>query len=118
MFNVMNNSSVPGLAGTVEENLDLFQGYQAPASRLVNHAIHHLHEAVDLFLFVDDLDHDGQVLGYFDEFGSMDDRARSEGHAALHYGAACQSHAAGFEQNGLIKGDMPQLVTFSDEHPQ
>jgi hypothetical protein len=75
-------------------------------------------ECVDLFLAVDDLDDERQVLRQADDLGRVQHARMSEAHGTAQDGGPGDMHLPGFEHDRLVERLVIGLVGFADEDAQ
>jgi len=99
-----------GRGAAVADDVDFFAGDEAVAHDLVEFG----EEGVDAFLFVDDLDEDGEVFAEAEDFGGVEVGVGAEAHGAAEDGGAGEAHFAGFEDDGFVEGLVMPFVEFAE----
>ena len=75
-------------------------------------------DELDLFLGVDDLDDDGQVLRQADDLGGVEHARVSEAERSAQHGGPGEMHLARFQHDRLVERLVVGLVVLADKDAQ
>src|SRR5262249_44116961 len=102
----------------VLDDLGLLQGDESAVSHRLDQRVDLRQRGEDLLLAVDDLDHDGEVLGQAEYLGGMDAAARAVALDSPHHRGPGQPEAPRLLDDDLVQRAAMMLVRFSEEDPQ
>jgi hypothetical protein len=99
---------------TILKNLNLLGGHETAR----HHAIKYGQERVDLFLCVDDLDHNWQILREAQDLRGMNVARMAEPDMSPQDRSTAKSHLARLQYNRLVERQVIEFVIFAEENTE